>query len=257
MALKAKSAALCAVLPLSLAAAHAVEASVVFQNTGTTTGWSTLWHEDQGSVTQVSSPAYKGGQALRCRTVYRAAYRGRYHSEARRSGMAARGQDRYYGFTFYIPSHWQFVAQNYNVQQFIGNASGCSGGQPWTMTRLLDRALLTRITTGPDGCTRSHTTFTVTSNVTAGVWHRLVIHGKWQPNNAGAFQVWYDGAQQVNQTNRPTCPNTPGGFNLAVGNYSNGWHDDKKMVGTQSTRDIFIDHVRVATTYNEASPTGW
>ncbi len=247
----------CLVLGGLLATVPRGEAAVVFQNTGKIAGWSTLWHEDQGSVTEVASPSYKGGDALRCRTVYRAAYRGRYHSEARRSGMAARGQDRYYGFAFYLPSNWQYVAQNFNIQQFIGNVSGCSGGQPWTMTKLLDRALITRITTGPDGCTRTHAPFTITSDVTRGVWHRIVIHGKWRSDDTGVFQVWYDGKLRINQVNLPTCPATDNAFNLAVGNYSNGWHDDKTMVGTQGTRDIYIDHVRVATTYDEADPRGW
>jgi hypothetical protein len=250
----ARTACLAALCALAWPAAS--PGSVVFQNTGTTSGWSTLWHEDQGSVTQVSSPAYKGGQALRCRTVYRAPWRGRYHSEARKAGMAQRGQDRYYGFTFYLPSNWQFVEQNYNIQQFIGNASGCSGGQPITMTHLMNRNFITRITTGPDGCTRSHQSFTV-AQMTAGTWHRVVIHGKWRSDNTGTFQFWYDGSQKVNKTNVKTCPAADTVFNLAVGNYSNGWHDDKKMVGTQGTRDVFVDHVRVATSYAEADPGQW
>jgi hypothetical protein len=251
------SKATCVVLCTALAAASAGQAAVVFENRGTTSGWSTLWHEDQGSVTEVTSPTYKGETALRCRTIYRAAYRGRYHSEARRAGMAKRGLDRYYGFTFYLPSNWEFRPQSYNFQQFIGNVSGCSGGQPWTMTHLVDEALITRITTGPDGCTRSHEPFTLTPNVRAGAWHRVVIHGKWEADNTGVFEAWYDGTKKVEQLNRPTCPLTDGALNFAVGNYSNGWHDDKKMLGTQGTRDVFIDHVRVATTYDEANPRSW
>jgi hypothetical protein len=243
-----------AVLLAMLALPATGGAAVVFENTGTTSGWSTLWHEDQGSVTQVMSPAYKGGRALGCRTIHRVAYRGRYHSVARRAGMAKRGQDRYYGFAFYLPSNWQFVAQNFNIQQFIGNVSGCSGGQPITMTGLLNRELITRIVTGPDGCTRTSHNISVVPSVSPGAWHRVVIRGRWQSNNTGSFQVWYDGSRKINRTNTPTCPAADTAFNLAVGNYSNGWHDDKKMVGTQATRDVFIDHVRVATSYNEAEP---
>src|SRR5581483_10606546 len=45
--------------------------------------------------------------------------------------------------------------------------------------------------------------------------------------------------------------------NLAVGNYSNGWHDDQTMIGTQGIRDVYIDHVRVASTHDEADPALW
>src|SRR5436190_12426489 len=177
------------------------DATIHFENTGNLTGWTTIWHEDgQGDVTEVNSPVFKGVTALRCRTVFRSTYGGRYHTEVRKGGMAQIGMDRYYGWVFYLPSNWQFVNQSFNVQQFIGNASGCSGGQPWTMTHLVDHSLITRITTGPDGCTRTHEPFTVSTNVTAGTWHRIVLHGKWQPNNTGTFQFWYDGSQKVNKT---------------------------------------------------------
>src|SRR5262249_40964306 len=156
------------------------KATIYFENTGTTNGWTTLWHEDQGSLTQLSDPTYKGPNAVRCRTVYRSTYSGRYHTELRKSGMAALGMDRYYGFAFYLPPNWEFDNQSYNIQQFIANVNGCSGGQPATMTHIQNHALITRIVTGPDGCTRSAQSFTVTTNVTAGQWHRVVIHGNWQ-----------------------------------------------------------------------------
>src|SRR6185369_17249548 len=149
------------------------QATISFQNNGTTNGWTTLWHEDgQGFEADVNSPSFQGSTAIQCRTVFRSTYGGRYHTECRKGGQATMGMDRYYGFSFYLPPNWQFVDQSFNIQQFIGNASGCSGGQPITMTHLQNHALITRIVTGPDGCTRSHQYFTVTTNVTAGAWHR-------------------------------------------------------------------------------------
>src|SRR6185369_1867718 len=104
---------LCALLKivvatLLLAAGQYCRATVYFENTGTTNGWTTLWHEDQGSLLQTNSPTYKGPEAVRARTIYRPTYRGRYHTELRKSGMAALGQDRYYGFAFYLPPDWEF-----------------------------------------------------------------------------------------------------------------------------------------------------
>lgn len=231
-------------------------ATIYFENTGTTNGWTTLWHE-RGNLLQTNSPTYKGPTAVRCETIYSATYGGRYHTELRKSGMAALGMDRYYGFAFYLPPNWEFDPQNYNIQQFIANVSGCSGGQPATMTRVNGHSLITRIVTGPDGCTRTAENMTVVTNVTAGVWHTIVLHGNWQATNTGVFEFWYDGVRKINKTGVPTIPNDDTVFNLAVGNYSNGWHDDGYMVGTQGTRDIYIDHVRVTDNYAEADPAAW
>jgi hypothetical protein len=240
------------------AVAFTSNAYVTFENTGTTNGWSSLWAEDgQGSLLQTNTPTYKGSTAVRCRTVFRTTYGGRYHTELRKGGMATMGTEHYYGFAFYLPSDWQFVDQSFNIQQFIGNVNGCPDGQPITMTHLQNHALITRITTGPDGCTRSNQYFTVTTNVTAGTWHRVVLHAKWAADNTGIFEFWFDGSLQLSFSNIPTIPNDDTVFNLAVGNYSNGWHDDKMMVGTQNIRDIYVDQIRVASSYAEADPAQW
>jgi hypothetical protein len=251
----------CAVLFAAavLNVASVAEASVVFSNTGNLSGWSSLWQENgRCSLTQVSSPVYKGSTAVRARCIYSSSYSGRYHGEMRKSGMAQRGQDRYYGFAFYIPSNWQNVQQGFNIQQFIGNASGCSGGQPTTMTALrYGDDLVTRIVTGPSACQRTSTNYTVVTSVSKGTWHRVTFRGKWRSDNTGVFTFWYDGSQKLNKTNTKTHPADDYSLNYAVGNYSNAWHDDDRMEGTQSTRDIFVDHIRVATTYAEADPASW
>ena len=235
-------------------------ASVVFENSGTSTGWSQLYVENQGSVTSVSSPAYAGTTSMRCRQIYTSGYGGRYHSEGRQEGSAGqqRGNDEYYGFAWYLPSNWQFVDQKYNVQQFIANFTelGCSGGQPTTQMKLRNRLLDVRLAWG-DPCARELAYYTVAPSVTPGVWHRVVMHGRWRSDNTGAFQAWYDGSQTVNLSNLPTIPPTDKNYTFVVGLYADGWHDDGTMVGTQSTRDMFFDNIRVATTYGETDPASW
>jgi len=231
-------------------------ASVSFENDGTTNGWTTLWHE-KGYVLDVNSPSFEGGTAVQCTTTFDSQYGGRYHTECRKGGQATMGMDRYYGFSFFLPADWQFVDQSFNIQQFIGNADGCSGGQPITMTHLFGHTLVTRVVTGPDGCTRTAHNIDVYSNITAGVWHRVVMHGKWEADNTGVFEFWLDGVKRVSLMNTPTCPNDNTVFNLAVGNYSNGWHDDGFMAGTQALRSIFIDHVRTGSTFADVDPVAW
>jgi Polysaccharide lyase len=242
---------------LLLATASSIcRATVFFENTGTTNGWTTLWHE-KGNLLQTNSPTYRGPTAVRCETTYDPKYEGRYHTELRKGGMAALGMDRYYGFAFYLPANWEFDNQSYNIQQFIASVNGCSGGQPATMTHLYGRSLITRTVTGPDGCTRTTHSLTVVTNVTPGVWHTVVIHGNWSATNTGVFEFWYDGVRKISQSGSPNIPNDDTVFNLAVGNYSNGWHDDGTNVGTQNIRDIYVDHIRVTDDYAEADPAAW
>jgi hypothetical protein len=237
-------------------AARPSPASVQFQNTGSSSGWSTLYVEHNGSVTTISSPVYKGSTSMRARQIYDSSYGGRYHAEGRKSGLQKRGSDNYYGWVFRLPSNWQFVDQNYNMQQFIANFSGCSGGQPTTMNRLRGNVFVTRVVTGPNGCDRTSTNINVTSGVTANTWHRIVMRGKWRSDSTGVFQVWYDGSKKVDRTGS-NIPAVDSGYTGCFGMYANGWYDDKKMVGTQGTREWYIDQIRQATSYNEADPAQW
>ena len=246
-------------LALALAGSS-LEASVIFENTGASTGWTQLYVENQGSVSTVTSPAYAGTTSMRCRQIYEAGYTGRYHAEGRQDGAAGqqRGDDEYYGFAWYVPSNWQFVSQKYNVQQFIANFTelGCSGGQPTTQIKLRDTALEVRIAWA-DPCARQLAYYTMAPSVTPGVWHRVVMRGKWRSDNTGVFQAWYDGSQTVNVSNVPTIPPTDKNYTFVAGLYADGWHDDGLMEGTQGTRDMLFDNVRVATTYAEAEPASW
>ncbi|HEY9723548.1 MAG TPA: polysaccharide lyase, partial [Oscillatoriaceae cyanobacterium] len=175
---------------LCLALAPCVaRATIYFRNTGTTSGWSSFYVEHNGSVTAQSTPHYDTTTSLRARQIYDSSYTGRYHAEARYSQGAKQGWDRYYGYCFYLPSNWQYVDQNFNIMQFIGTPSCATGGQPWTMLWIRNQALQTRITTGPDGCTRSDQNFTITSSTTLGTWHKVTIHGDWESNNTGWFSV--------------------------------------------------------------------
>src|SRR5438105_4867272 len=82
-------------------------ATVLFHNTGTTSGWDSLNQEHWGTVGQVTSPVYKGSTAVKVTQTYDPNYTGRYHSEMVRNDGYTPGQMRFYGFAFYIPSNWQ------------------------------------------------------------------------------------------------------------------------------------------------------
>jgi hypothetical protein len=237
-------------------------ATVRFSNTGTTSGWDSTYVEHNGTVAQVSSPAYKGTTAIRFRQIYDSSYTGRYHAEVRKNNMAQNGMEqRYYGYAFYLPSNWQFVSQNYNFGQFITNyystdAGECrTAGVPITMHQMLGNVLRTRTISG-DTCNEVQTSWDV-ATVTAGTWHRLLLRATWRSDTTGAFKVWYDGSVKVDVANVATILKGTKQFTFVAGLYANGWHDDGKMVGTQGTRELYVDQVAIATVYAEANPSDW
>jgi hypothetical protein len=124
------------------------------------------------------------------------------------------------------------------------------------MTEIRNTQIGTRVTYG-DPCNRQHTHFPDLGAVSAGTWHRVVIRGKWESNTTGIFQFWYDGVKKVDKTGIATFPNTTLSLTGVYGLYANGWHDQDTMVGTQGTRDVYYDSVRVASTYDEADPAQW
>src|SRR5688572_28882950 len=81
-------------------------ATVYFENVGDTSDWTRNWAEHLGSTSQVTSPTYQGSTALRMRQVFDGSYNWRYHSEVGKHGMKRLGWDRYYGWTFYLPTTW-------------------------------------------------------------------------------------------------------------------------------------------------------
>ena len=240
-------------------------ATVYFENQGDTSGWTRNWAEHNGSVAQVGSPTYRGSTALRMRQVFDGSYRGRYHSEVGKHGSKKLGWDRYYGWTFYLPSTWTpaVSGDSFTISQFITNVDtateGCGPTIPTTMTYIDGTGLRTRVKTGGN-CGSSITSWNIVNGApTTGVWHRLVLRGKWASDATGAFQAWYDGSLRVNAANiatMPTIVNKAEEWEWRVGLYAGGWYQ-KTSISGPSTRDIYHDHVRIASSYAEADPGGW
>jgi hypothetical protein len=237
-------------------------ATIYFQNSGSTSGWGELKLEHNASITAVPN-CYKGTTGLKFQTTYDANYGGRYHTEARiKNGLAALNIERYYGWAAWYSTSWQSVAQNFNMQQFIGNwtadDSTCtSGASPTTMTWLNNTTLHTRVKWGTL-CHQTTAGYTFTTSFAKGVWHRVVMRGRWKNDNTGIFEGWLDGSKRFSRVNAPTwMAGTNTGMNLAIGMYANSWHDAGEMLGTQPTRTWYIDSVRVASSLAEADPLNW
>src|SRR5690349_9591384 len=123
-----------------LAMASLSYGTVYFQNTGTVSGWSSpntnpVKGDDKGTVTQVSSPTYKGPTSLKATQTYdpaysaRTNYTGGYHAEVVLFKAQNTGTDRYYGQALMLPSTWAFHNTNDTFEQFSPeNPSG-----PWAL----------------------------------------------------------------------------------------------------------------------------
>jgi hypothetical protein len=237
-----------------------VLAAVLFHNTGTTSGWDSFVREHKGSITQVTSPVYKGSTSIKFTQVYDSAYGGRYHSEAVRNDGYTPGQQRFYGFAFQLPSNWQYVNQSFDIAQFIADFSntGCDGYMPTTMMWITGNYLHTRVKSGT-ACNQQIRTFSNVAQVPAGRWNTVVIQASWQSNTTGFFKVWFNGVKVLEQYNLPTtiADSQNRRFQFRVGLYANAWYDQHTMLGTQGTRTIYVDQVGIGTTFADANPAAW
>ncbi|KAJ5681430.1 uncharacterized protein N7477_001370 [Penicillium maclennaniae] len=244
-----------AVLTLGLSA----QATQLFRNTGTTSGWDSTNQEHKGTVQQVTNMVYEGTTALKMTQIYDSSYTGRYHSEVVKNNVYKRGDTGFYGFAFRLQEDWQFsLAQTYNIAQFIADFSdtGCDDYMPSSMVWLEGNQLYSRVKQGTI-CAQKIQTFSNLAIVTPGVWHRVEIQASWQTDGTGYYKLWFDGAKVLEQYNIDTTIEDDRYFQFRVGLYANGWHDDKGMKGTQGTRQVWYDQIAAGSTFADANPSGW
>src|SRR3954462_12016179 len=93
-------------------------AEVLFQNPGNTKGWGSLFTQKAGTISEVSSPVYKGTTAVKTTQTYQTSDGKNYHSEIIKRMAQLAGQDLYYGKALYLPPDWVFHSQNVTFQQW-------------------------------------------------------------------------------------------------------------------------------------------
>ncbi|KAE8551939.1 hypothetical protein EYB25_005830 [Talaromyces marneffei] len=227
-----------------------------FVNTGTLSGWSSQNIEHKGSINQVTDVVYNGTTALKFTQVYDSSYTGRYHSEKAKTQVYKLGDQGFYGFAFRLQEDWQASpTQSYNIAQFIADFTdtGCDDWMPSSMVWVIGDQLATRVKFGSI-CAQQIQEWKGLVTVTPGEWHKIVIQANWQSDNAGYYKMWYDGAKVVEEYNLPTMIDDARPFDFHVGIYANGWHDQGENLGTQNTREIWIDSVGMGTTFSDANP---
>ena len=230
-----------------IAMAATAQATVVFQNTGTTSGWSYTSHDGSGSVSQVSSPVYKGSTALRCYQTWSGSGDYTLHSEAVKRDVGKNGWDRYYGFTLYLPSSWTYnTSRGQSISQIAADTS--CGGQQTEMFQMLGTRLEVKRELG-NPCSPTRSRLTVADPVSRGAWHRIVIRKKWASDSTGMFQVWFDGTRRISIANAPSAFPGTHLYRWSIGLYAN--------FDAAGSRTLYVDHARVTSSYNEADPAQW
>ena len=242
------------VLASLMAAAVNSYGTVYFQNTGTVAGWNSpdtnpVPGDDKGTVTQVTSPTYKGPTALKATQIYdpaysaRTGYKGGYHAEVVKFDIAASG-DKYFGQAIMLPSTW--LPHNWNdtfEQVSPENPSG-----PWSLTYV-------------QGTQLHCSTVGTIGNISRGVWTRVVLHYKF--GNPGTFEAYINGAKTVSRSGINVNPNGSKTVRWSNGIYCTAWRNHKPGdpsstdLFNQLTRTIYHDQFRIATTAAEADPLNW
>jgi hypothetical protein len=230
-----------ALLALALAfAPSAVQARVIFQNTGTLAGWSNFPQRPCcGTIREVTSPVFKGRRAIRFEQTFRGF--GSYHNEVVNRSVGPAGSDTYFGFALFLPANWIFHDQNITFSQW---ARSDSSNTPWTLMYIQNQD----IRTGGSGGIRKFWA----SGYTKGVWHRFVVRIVNHPTN-GIFEVWIDGVNR----GRLTGDVSPDGPSLrwSLGQYCTFWRQHEPLGNNPVV--TYMDHFRVATTRAEAEPANW
>ena len=227
-------------------------ASVTFENTGTKTGWSNYPQQpqQQGTITEVASPVYRGSTALRFRQVFVDNNRERYHSEVMQSHVQANNTDRYYGVALHIPANWVWHSQNHTWQQWATE----SPSSPW----------LGMMVGGAGGHQLQYDFVRGSMDVNEvdfmdisafrGTWLAVVV--RLNMRTAGTFEVWVNGTRQVSRAGDvSTSWNGSPDIRWSTGLYCGPWY--RSLPTGPSDLSLYGDHYRVATTYAEAEPASW
>ncbi|KAK1245316.1 hypothetical protein MKX08_004945 [Trichoderma sp. CBMAI-0020] len=255
VAFKSLFAAAVALLP-------AASATRTFYNDGHLNGFDFVRHEAQGTVSEVSNVVYKGTSALKMTQTYLGtSYHDRYHSEVDHNQGYKRGDELFYGFTFRLSDTWETSSQSYNLAQFIANRPGAGcGGDDWmpsTMIWTQNGQLYARYVNGhyrQPNCGRNIVTRPNLGAIKPGQWHKVILQVKWASDGTGYFKVWFDDVKVHEEYNISTTLDDDSLFQFRIGLYANSWHDDNKMVGGQSFRQVWYDEVAIGTTFADVDP---
>ena len=214
---------------------------VLFQNTGNKTGWGSIFTQKAGTITEVSSPVYKGTTAVQATQTYQKSDGLNYHSEIIKRMAQLAGQDLYYGQAVYLPPDWVFHGQNVTFQQWAPE----NPEAPWILMYVQND----KIRLGGRGQGGDADVGPITG--LRGTWMRIVT--RIHMASPGVFEVWINDHKYYSRNGnlRSMGPS----LRWSSGIYCTRW-DTETPTGPHEL-SIFHDNLRIATTYDEADPAKW
>jgi hypothetical protein len=229
---------------LSVALATPAQASVTFQNNGMKAGWDSADPQRAGTITDVSSPSYKGNSAIRTRQVYETSDGNRYHAEVIKRGLYVNGLDRYYGQAVYVPANWQYHNQDVVIQQWATETPG----SPWLGMNITGGQLVI------DKVRGSGQFRTAFASMPRGQWVRIVT--RLNMTSSGILEIWVNGIKVLSRTGDwSTSWNGSPSIRWSTGIYAGAW--STVPPAGQHDLSVYHDSLRIATTYHEADPLNW
>jgi hypothetical protein len=155
------------------------------------------------------------------------------------------GQDYYYGLALYLPPDWVFHDQNVTFQQWAFENPG--GGGPWILMFVQND----KLRMGGSGASGSRDLASITN--LRGTWIRIVT--RINMTASGPFEVWVNGTRTTSASINLVVGGDPPTIRWSTGIYCTAWRTQQPAGG--SPISVWHDHLRVATTYNEAEPANW
>jgi len=213
---------------------------VYFSNDGLKAGWSSATPQSNtiGKVAEVTDPVYKTSTAILTEQTYVKPQGA--HSEVMLASVQRNGEDRYYGQAIYLPLDWNTIDENATFQQF----SPETPAGPWNLNWIQNDHIFIRVAGTHYDC----------GPIKKGEWTRVVVHFKL--GNPGIFEYWVNGDRKWSVTDKDlTIPNGSPTIRWSVGIYVTWWRD--QAPGPQTTRQIYHDQLRIASTYEAADPANW
>jgi hypothetical protein len=231
-----------AVLALVCVTQSAARAEVLFENPGNKMGWGRVFTQKAGTITEVSSPVYRGTTSVKTTQTYQSSDGANYHSEIIKTQAQLAGQDLYYGHAVYLPADWVFHGQNVTFQQWAPE----DPEGPWILMYLQGD----RVRLGGRGANGDKDVGTVAG--LRGTWIRFVT--RIHMASGGAFEVWINGQKVY------TCPNCDfrsrgPSLRWSNGIYCTRW-DTETPTGPRELT-FWHDNMRITTTLAEADPASW
>jgi len=213
---------------------------VFFSNDGTLAGWTSARPQGGtiGKVVEVMNPVYKTATAILTEQTYVQPQGA--HSETMLATAQSNGEDKYYGQAIYLPLDWETIDKNATFQQF----SPETPAGPWNLNWIQNDHIFIRVAGTHYDC----------GPIVKGVWTRVVL--RFKTTNPGIFEYWVDGVKKQSVTNIDlTIPSGSPTMRWSSGIYVTWWRDQPP--GTQMTRQIYHDQLRVTSTYELADPANW